>query len=114
MYYKINYLFVILIILCLFKLLDSYLNNRIVEHYYTYFLPFLDLEKIKIANFYDNNEFNTRNFTNKFIYSPLNIIFSFNDINNYKNYNISFININQVYIYFLIKYFFRIIRIYYI
>jgi len=93
MYFKINYLFIILIILCLFKLLDSYLNNRIIEHYYTYFLPFLDLEKLKIANFYDNNEFNTRNFTNKFIYSPLNIIFSFNDINNYKNYNISFINI---------------------
>ena len=98
MYTKINYvflIFLIFIIVCLFKICDYFLDqqHQIIEPYYTYFLPFLDLEKLKIANFYDNNEFNTRNFTNKFIYSPLNLIFSFNDINNYKNYNISFVNI---------------------
>lgn len=99
MYKQINYLLIISFIIILFIIADIFIkkyfvkNNNIIEHYYTYFFPYLDLEKSNILQFYENKEYNTKNFNNQFIFIPLNIIFSFNDINNNQNYNISFINL---------------------
>ena len=64
-----RFLIITISLIIIFYVLNKYFFKRnIKEHYLTYFLPFYNNDKNRLANFYKNDENNLNYFKKKFNY----------------------------------------------
>ena len=67
----IKIIFLIVVFIIFFYILNKFLKKEIKENYLTYFLPFYNQESYDLSNFYLNNDNNKNYFKKKFDYDDI-------------------------------------------
>jgi len=67
----IKILFLLVILIIFFYILNRFLKKQIKENYLTYFLPFYNQDTYDLSNFYLNNDNNKNYFKKKFDYDNI-------------------------------------------
>ena len=97
----VYHLLILIFILIFFILINKNLDRK--EHFYTYFLPFYNVQSNLLRDFYVNKDYNKNFFKHKINYNDVYIFSNSNSYNFFQNFNKNLLDKSVIYKTNLIK-----------